>query len=81
MIKIDPNTKINPAWIEARLSEHLPITSRFNIPATAQQVFDLLIGAVMSQVRRRRMDFVDNESLRNQIRQMAEWLTTDDCKC
>ncbi|MDE7025264.1 MAG: hypothetical protein K2O88_05215, partial [Paramuribaculum sp.] len=81
MINIDPSVKINPEWIEARLSEHLPITSRFNIPATERQVADLLMGAVMSQVRRRRMSFVDNESLRNQIRQMAEWLTTDDCKC
>lgn len=64
-----------------RLDAHLPITSRFNIPVTTQQVEDMLLGAVMSQVKRRRMTFVNNEQLQNQLRQMAEWLTTDDHKC
>ena len=52
------------------------MTARFRLPMNEDKVYELLLAAVITEVRFRYRKFVFNEFIDDQLRQMAKWLTT-----
>ncbi len=56
------------------------ITPRFKFPMTKEQTKDCILGAIQAEVAYRHRTFCMNECLKEQIDQMAKWLTSDNSK-
>lgn len=53
---------------------------RFRLPMSAEQAYDCLLAAVMAEVEFRHRNFYETEDAKAQLRQMANWITSDSSK-
>ena len=53
---------------------------RFRLPMSAEQAYDCLLAATMAEVEFRHRSFYENDDCKAQLRQMAQWLTSNSRK-
>ena len=56
------------------------MTQRFRLPMDAEQAYEYLLAANMAEVQFRHRRFIHTDSVEDQLRQMADWLTADSPK-
>lgn len=78
MITINPTDEIHADAIFSRLMNKKRMVPRFRLPYTPQQVFTLLREACHAEVAARHRKFIASDSFLNHIRDIAQWITSDD---
>lgn len=53
---------------------------RFRLPMSAEQAYNCLLAATIAEVEFRHRSFYENNDNKAQLRQMADWLTSDSSK-
>lgn len=53
---------------------------RFRLSMSAEQAYDCLLAAVMAEVEFRHRNFYETEDAKAQLRQMANWITSESSK-
>ena len=56
------------------------MTQLFRLPMDAEQAYEYLLAANMAEVQFRHRRFIHTDSVEDQLRQMADWLTADSPK-
>lgn len=72
--------RINVDQLKSYMLQRRTTKDRFRLPMTANQAYDCLLAATMAEVEFRHRHFYGNEELKSQLRQMANWLTSNDSK-
>ena len=53
---------------------------RFRLPMSEEQAYDCLLAATTAEVEFRHRSFCENEDAKSQLRQTANWITSDSSK-
>ena len=78
MIKINQTDEINAEAMYSQLMKRRSTATRFRLPYTPKQVYDMLYQACKVEVERRYRRFNDTEEYKKHLCDIARWLTSDD---
>ena len=77
---MNASDKISVGALARCLLRRKTMKERFRLPLTEEQARDVLLAAIEAEVEYRHRTFSDNDDVRNAIRQMTRWLTSDNPK-
>ena len=72
--------KIDVGQLKSVLLQRRIMKQRFRLPISAEQAYDCLFAATMAEVEFRHRIFSENDDVKAQLLQMANWLTSDNSK-
>ena len=73
-------SKIDVGHLKSILLQRRIMKPRFRLPMSAEQAYDCLLAATMAEVEFRHRIFCENDYVKAQLLQMANWLTSDSSK-
>ena len=73
-------SKIDVGQLKSILLQRRTMKPRFRLPMSTEQAYDCLLAAVMAEVEFRHRNFYETEDAKAQLRQMANWITSDSSK-
>ena len=78
MIQVPSNIDVDQ--LKSVLLQRRIMKQRFRLPMSAGQAYNCLIAATIAEVEFRHRSFYENNDNKAQLRQMADWLTSDSSK-
>ena len=73
-------SKIDVEQLKSVLLRQRIMKPRFRLPMSAEQAYDCLLAATMAEVEFRYRNFYETEDAKAQLRQMANWITSNSSK-
>ena len=73
-------SKIDVGQLKSVLLQRRIMKQRFRLPMSAEQAYNCLLAATIAEVEFRHRSFYENNDNKAQLRQMADWLTSDSSK-
>lgn len=73
-------SKIDVERLKSTLLQRRTMKPRFKLPMSAEQAYDCLLAATKAEVELRHRSFHENDDIKAQLHQMANWLTSGSSK-
>ena len=73
-------SRIDVGQLKSILLQRRIMKLRFRLPMSEEQAYDCLLAATTAEVEFRHRSFCENEDAKSQLRQMANWITSDSSK-